>query len=203
MYGKSRKELVVEHLPLVKKVANKIYRRIPEGIIDFDDLVNTGVIGLMKAIDNFDNSKANFSTYAYIRIRGEILDYLRTLDFMSRGAREKVKNGEVENLKAEIMYMVSIEELLFQGADKLTIADTLKSEEVSPEENVILKEMKFRLARALDNLSEREKLILQLLFVEELDLKSISKILNISVSRISQIKKRAMEKLYKILEKDV
>jgi len=203
MYGKSRKELVVEHLPLVKKIANKIYRRIPEGIVDFDDLVNTGVIGLMKAIDNFDSSKANFSTYAYIRVRGEILDYLRSLDFMSRGTREKVKNGELEDLKAEILYMVSIEELLFQGADKLTIADTLKSDEASPEENIILKELKCRLARALDNLSEREKLILQLLFVEELDLKSISEILNVSVSRISQIKKRAFGKLYKILEKDV
>ncbi|WP_457567701.1 sigma-70 family RNA polymerase sigma factor [Desulfurobacterium sp.] len=203
MYEKSRKELVLEHLPLVKKIANKIYRRIPEGIVDFDDLVNTGVIGLMKAIDRYDERKANFSTYAYIRIRGEIMDFLRSVDFMSRGAREKMKNGEAELLKAEMMYITSIEESLFKGADKLTIADTLKSDAPGPEEETILKDLKFRLARAIDNLSDREKLILQLIFVEELDLKSISKILDISVSRVSQIKTRALEKLSEILKKDV
>ncbi len=203
MYEKSRNDIVLEHLPLIKKIASKIYKRVPEGVIEFDELVNTGVIGLMKAIEKYDDKKSNFSTYAYIRVRGEIIDYLRSLDFMSRGAREKIKNGEIDDLKTEIMYMVSMEELLFQGTDSLTIADTLKSSDRLPEENVILKEMRFRLARALDNLSEREKMILQLLFVEELDLKSISQILDISVSRISQIKKRALGKLYEILKKDV
>ncbi|WP_456398173.1 sigma-70 family RNA polymerase sigma factor [Desulfurobacterium sp.] len=203
MYEKSRKELVLEHLPLVKKIANKIYRRIPEGIVDFEDLVNTGVIGLIKAIDKYDERKANFSTYAYIRIRGEIMDFLRSIDFMSRGAREKMKNGEADLLKAEMIYMTSIEEALFQGADKITIADTLKSDTPDPEEEALIKDLKFRLARAIDNLSEREKLILQLIFVEELDLKSISNILEISVSRVSQIKTRALKKLSEILKKDV
>ncbi len=199
MYRKSRKELVLENLPLVKKVANKIYRRIPEGAVDFDELVNVGVIGLMKAIDNYDSEKAKFSTYAYIKIRGEILDFLRKLDFLPRNVREKVKNGNVEDLKEEVISLISIEESLFSNSDKYTVKDILVSKERTPEEEAIIREIKEKLMEALNCLSEREKLILQLIFVEELDLKSISEVLDISVSRVSQIKGTALRKLREFL----
>ncbi len=199
MYRKSRKELVLENLPLVKKVANKIYRRIPEGAVDFDELVNVGVIGLMKAIDNYDSEKAKFSTYAYIKIRGEILDFLRKLDFLPRNVREKVKNGNVEDLKEEVISLISIEESLFSNSDKYTVKDILVSKERTPEEEAIIREIKEKLMEALNCLSEREKLVLQLIFVEELDLKSISQVLDISVSRVSQIKGTALRKLKEFL----
>ncbi|MEO2082473.1 MAG: sigma-70 family RNA polymerase sigma factor [Desulfurobacteriaceae bacterium] len=199
MYRKSRRDLVLENLPLVKKVANKIYRRIPEGAVDFDELVNVGVIGLMKAIDNYDSEKAKFSTYAYIKIRGEILDFLRKLDFLPRNVREKVKNGNVEDLKDEVISLISIEESLFSNSDKYTVKDILVSKERTPEEEAILREIEERLMEALNCLSEREKLVLQLIFVEELDLKSISEVLGISVSRVSQIKGTALRKLREFL----
>ena len=200
MYTKTRKEIVLEHLPLVKKVANKIYKRIPEGVVDFEELVNTGVIGLIKAIDKYDEKKAKFSTYAYIKIRGEILDYLRKLDFLPRSVRGKIKKGEIEDLKEEIASFISLEEKLFSESDRFTVKDTLVSNNPTPEEELILSDMKNRLADAIRKLSEREKLVLQLIFVEELDLKSISEVLGISVSRVSQIQSAALKKLKDLLD---
>ncbi|WP_456342014.1 sigma-70 family RNA polymerase sigma factor [Thermovibrio sp.] len=199
MYTKTKKELVLEHLPLVKKVANRIYRRIPEGAVEFEELVNTGVIGLIKAIEKYDQKKAKFSTYAYIKIRGEILDYLRKLDFLPRSVREKVKNGEISDLKEEIVSFISIEEKLFSDSDRFTVKDTLAADCPTPEEELLLKDAKERLAEAIKKLSDKEQLILQLIFVEELDLKSIGEILGISVSRVSQIKTAAIKKLRELL----
>jgi len=195
MYAKTKKDLVLEHLPLVKKVAGRIYKRIPPGVIEFDELVNTGVIGLMKAIDNYDSKKARFSTYAYIKVRGEILDYLRKLDFLPRSVREKVKNSEWEGVKEEAVFFVSLEEKLFSNSDSPSFKDLLSSDLPNPEQELLLKDLKEKLVEAMDKLSDREKLVLQLLFVEELDLKSVAEILNISVSRVSQIKGGALKKL--------
>ncbi|WP_457678177.1 sigma-70 family RNA polymerase sigma factor [Thermovibrio sp.] len=203
MYTKTRKELILEHLPLVKKVANKIYRRIPEGVIEFEELVNTGVIGLIKAVENYDEKKAKFSTYAYIKVRGEILDYLRKLDFLPRSVREKVKNGEIDKLKEEVISLVSIEEKLFSNSDRFTLKDLLVSREPTPEEELLLKDAKERLAEAVKKLSDKEQLVLQLIFVEEMDLKSIGEILGISVSRVSQIKGAALKKLREYLSSSV
>ncbi len=200
MYTKSKKDLVIEHLPLVKKVANKIFRRLPEGVVEFDELVNTGVIGLIKAIERYDSNRAKFSTYAYIKIRGEILDYLRKLDFLPRSVREKLKNGEVSELKEEVATLISIEEKLFGNSERYFVKDTLISDLPDPEDLVMKDEAKQILASAISQLSEKEQLVLQLIFVEELDLKSISEILGVSVSRVSQIKTGALKKLRKTLE---
>jgi RNA polymerase sigma factor for flagellar operon FliA len=203
MYTKTRKELVLEHLPLVKKVASKIYKRIPEGAVEFEELVNTGVIGLIKAIDRYDENKAKFSTYAYIKIRGEILDYLRKLDFLPRTLREKVKSGELDALKEEIAAFVSLEEKLFADSDRFTVKDILSSSDRSPEEEVILAELRQKLAEAISKLPEKEQLVLQLIFVEELDLRSISEILGVSVSRVSQLKSSAIKRLKNLISDSV
>jgi RNA polymerase sigma factor for flagellar operon FliA len=202
MYAKSRKELVLEHLPLVKKIASGFYRRIPPDTLEFDELVNIGVIGLMKAIDNYDENKARFSTYAYIKIRGEILDYLRKVDFLPRSVREKLKEKS-QDIKEEAAVFVSIEEKLFENSDRFTLAEILASPVKSPEEEALINELKERLANAIKKLGKREQLVLQLIFVEELDLKSIAEILDVSVSRVSQIKNQALKKLRKFLEKGI
>ena len=199
MYTKSKKDLILEHLPLVKKVASRIYRRIPEGVLDFDELVNTGVIGLIKAIERYDSNRAKFSTYAYIKIRGEILDYLRKLDFLSRSTREKLKNNGISDMKEEIVAFLSIEEKLFGNSERYTLKDILASDKPDPEDLLLKKEAKEILASAISKLSEKEQLVLQLIFVEELDLKSISEILGVSVSRVSQIKSGAIKKLKKFV----
>jgi len=200
MYTKSKKDLVIEHLPLVRKVASMIYRRIPEGVVEFEELVNTGVIGLIKAIEKYDSRKAKFSTYAYIKIRGEILDYLRKLDFLPRGVRGKLRNGDISELREEIVTLISIEEKLFENSERYFVKDLLSSDVPNPEDQVLKEELKQVLAFAISKLSEKEQLVLQLIFVEELDLKSISEILGVSVSRVSQIKTGALKKLRQFLE---
>ncbi|SMP13761.1 RNA polymerase, sigma 28 subunit, SigD/FliA/WhiG [Desulfurobacterium pacificum] len=203
MYKKSKKEIVLENLPLVKKVASKIYKRLPDNTLEFEELVNVGVIGLIKAIDKYDENKAKFSTYAYIKIRGEILDFLRKLDFVSRGVREKIKNGEIEDIKGEAAVFLSIEEALFGDDSTLTLGDTLASADDSPEDIVVLKDLKEALAKAISQLNDNEKLVLQLLFVEEFDLKSAAEVMGVSVSRVSQIKKAALLKLREYLKDSV
>lgn len=200
MYTKSRKDLIVEHLPLVKKVASRIYRRLPEGVVEFEELVNTGVIGLIKAIERYDSKRARFSTYAYIKIRGEILDYLRKQDFLPRSVREKLKKKEFHELKEEVITLISIEEKLFGNSERYSIKDTLVSDLPDPEDEVLKEEAKRVLASAVSQLSEKEQLVLQLIFVEELDLKAIGEILGVSVSRVSQIKIGALKKLKQILK---
>ena len=200
MYRKSRKEMILENLPLVKKVASKIHRRLPEGTVEFEELINVGVIGLMKAVDRYDETKAKFSTYAYIKIRGEILDFLRKLDPLPRNLRNKLKNSDWEDVKEEAVFFLSIEENLFRNADGIKIKDTLASKVPNPEDEIERKEKIELLSRAIGKLSEKEQLVLQLIFVEELDLKSVAEILNISVSRASQIKTGALKKLRNLLE---
>jgi len=88
-------KMVLDNLSLVKIIALKILSKVPAGI-ELDDLIHTGILGLIDAINKFDPSKkVKFTTYASLRIRGAILDELRNLDWASRGLRTKIK--EVEN----------------------------------------------------------------------------------------------------------
>ena len=199
---KTKDQIILENLPLVKKVASKIYYRLPKGEIDFDELVNTGIIGLMKAIDRYDKDKAKFSTYAYIKIRGEILDYLRSLDVMPRSMREKIKEENLEEGKnlplSKTAIMVSIEKAIVSGDEEFKIVDTLTSDRISPEEEVIRDDLREKLLKAIDMLNEKEKITLQMLFFEEKPLQEVANVLKVSVSRVSQIKSEAVKKLKKI-----
>jgi len=199
MEKKEREKLILDNISLVKKVASKIYYRLPKGDIEFDDLVNVGVIGLMKAIQKYDKDKAKFSTYAYIKIRGEILDYLRSLDIVPRTVRDRIKKEPpVEEGKtvplSNTAVMVSIEKAL-SSDESLKIVDTLVSDRETPEEEVIREDQKEKLLQAVNLLSEKEKKVLQMLYFEEKDLKSVANEINVSVSRVSQIKSEAIKKL--------
>jgi RNA polymerase sigma factor FliA len=89
----ARRALVEEHLPLVRYVANRISQRIPRHM-DGEDLVNAGVIGLIDAVDKFDEAKASFKTYAEFRIEGAILDFLRGEDWVPRTVRARGRRLE-------------------------------------------------------------------------------------------------------------
>ena len=83
-----REQIVLEHTPLIRYIVNRIAVRLPSHI-DLDDLHNTGVIGLMDAVDKYDPTKdCKFKTYAEFRIRGAMLDYLREMDWFPRSARQ-------------------------------------------------------------------------------------------------------------------
>ena len=98
---RTKEKLIIEFAPLIKFIAQKIAVRLPSNI-EFDDLVSSGVIGLMDAIDKYDPTRDNkFKTYAEFRIRGSILDELRAQDWVPRSIREKAKRLERAHLRLE------------------------------------------------------------------------------------------------------
>ncbi|NPA52972.1 MAG: sigma-70 family RNA polymerase sigma factor [Aquificae bacterium] len=202
---KKKEELILEHLPLVKKVAAKIYHKLPDCDLEFDDLVNTGIIGLIKAIDKYDERKAKFSTYAYIKIRGEILDFLRSIEVVPRSVKDKIKK-EYENTDelsiplSNTAVLVSIEKAIYDKDPTLKLIDTLVSQKISPEEHIIKQDLKEKILKAMEKLSHKEKAVLQMIFFEERDLKYISLELGISISRVSQLKTIAIQKIKTILK---
>src|SRR5690242_16741150 len=101
MTSEERDRLIMEHLPQVRLIARRIQERLPESV-SLDDLVSTGVVGLISAIDNFDPShNVKLKTYAEYKIRGAILDSLRGLDWAPRQKRRKAKQIEAAIAAAE------------------------------------------------------------------------------------------------------
>jgi len=101
MTDEEREKLILEHLPQVRLIARRIQERLPESI-SLDDLVSTGVLGLISAIDNFDpGHNVKLKTYAEYKIRGAILDSLRGLDWAPRQKRRKAKQIEAAIATAE------------------------------------------------------------------------------------------------------
>ena len=116
--SKEREELIREYTPLIKFIAQKIAVRLPSNI-ELDDLISSGVIGLMDAIEKYDPTRDNkFKTYAEFRIRGAILDELRAQDWVPRSVRDKAKllDKTVADLEAELGRQATDEEV----ASKLT-----------------------------------------------------------------------------------
>jgi len=101
MTAEEREELILEHLPQVRLIARRIHDRLPESV-SLDDLISTGVVGLISAIDRFDPSQnVKLKTYAEYKIRGAILDSLRGLDWAPRQQRKRAKQIEAAICAAE------------------------------------------------------------------------------------------------------
>ncbi len=96
-----REQLILEHLPQVRLIARRIHDRLPESV-SLDDLISTGIVGLISAIDRFDSShNVKLKTYAEYKIRGAILDSLRGLDWAPRQQRKRSKQIEAAISRAE------------------------------------------------------------------------------------------------------
>jgi len=199
-----KQRIILENTALVKKVASKIFFKLPKDSgIEFDELVNTGIIGLIKAIDKFDKKKAQFSTYAYIKIRGEILDYLRSLHIMPRSMREKIKKEKEEGRDvplSNLAIMISMEKALGAEDGGTRLIDVMVSDDIGPEDRAVTSQLHERIEQALEELSEKERRTLQMFFFEELEPKEIARVLQVSQSRVSQIKTQAINKLRKLLQ---
>jgi len=97
-----RKQLINKYLPYVKRIVYRIAIHLPSNIVEIDDLVNAGVIGLIQAVDRYDPERKNkFITYAVYRIKGAVLGELRSRDFLSRANRKKIRELEMTYLKLE------------------------------------------------------------------------------------------------------
>ena len=190
---KTKEVNVEDYIPLVKKIASSIYKRLPDySEVEFEDLVGVGYIGLMEAKHHFDeNKKTSFGTYASILIRGRILDYLRSLDVRTKEEEEEGINKR-KTLSIEEFINESIKE------DRLSFLGT---DDENPFDNIERKELMDLVAKAIDSvLSDNEKIVLSLFFKEGLKQREIADIMNITPARVTQIKKAALKKIRGFLE---
>lgn len=226
-YETDREQEILKYLPLVEKVVNGL--NIKRSDYERSDLINMGVIGLMDALNKFDHSKkVPFEGYAYIRIKGAIIDEVRKTSKVSRSRITKLNDfyKAKENLEKTLMRTpsdheicaelgigekelaklhetvhqlasVSLEDVLFseEGHD-VEMMDVLEDKNaVNSEETLIEIERKEMLAAAIKKLDEREQQILNMLYIEELSLKEIAFVYDLSVPRISQIHGKMIVKL--------
>ena len=221
---------MVDHLPIVRYLARRIHERLPQHV-DIEDLVSAGVLGLLDAFQKFDpEKKVQFRSYAQFRIRGAILDSLRTLDWSPRDLRRKgraveeairrltVRMGRAPSeteVAAEMeMDLGEYQQLLgeLKGLEIGTLhverSEDSGEEELAyipdrPEEDPLFRclkgEMQERLAGAIDQLPERERLVMTLYYYEEMTMKEIGLTLGVVESRVSQIHASAVLHLRSLL----
>ncbi len=219
-----KEKLIIHYAQLVKYVAGRLNMQLGS-YVDFDDLVGYGVFGLIDAIDKFDiNKGVKFETYASLRIRGSILDSIRKQDWIPRTIRQqnKVLESAYETLelkfgrepneielsdelglsidetkklirKSAVASVISLEDYTLQNNKQVTYENQKMA--MSPEIEYDKKEAKEDLMKALKTLSEREIYIINLYYYEELTLKEISNVLDISEARVSQIHSKVIKKL--------
>jgi RNA polymerase sigma factor for flagellar operon FliA len=206
--------LVRQHLPLVKRIAQQLMVRLPSHI-DIDDLIQVGLIGLLKAAEDHQrDSGATFATYATIRIRGAMLDELRTRDWLPRSVQRDlgrvaaaIEQAEQKHGRAptdrEIADQLEMElEDYRQLSGELACARIgqlddieLPSDDEGPVEAVFDNAKREALVEAIKFLPEKEGLMLSLYYTEGLNLKEIGLVLNVSESRVSQIHGQAVARL--------
>lgn len=222
-----REKIILEYAPLVKVVVGRLSMYLGYNV-EYDDLVDYGIFGLIDAIDKFDAAKdVKFETYASLRIRGSILDQIRKMDWIPRTVRQKQKkldeaikkiemqtgrNASEEEIAKEIgisddelsiwqsqlkvTNVVSLNEYVEQGTEPVMDAKN-NSHFIQPEEKVQENELKQVLKDTLKLLTEKERRVIELYYYEELTLKEISKVLEVSESRVSQLHTKALLKMKK------
>ncbi len=221
---KSSQEVIEQHTTLVKRIAHHLLARLPSNVV-LEDLIQAGMVGLLEAAKKYDATKgASFETYAGIRIRGSIIDEVRRGDWTPRSVHRNgrrvseaiqiiesrtgrdAQDGEVA---AELDISVTEYHALLKDSsesrlfsfDKLTgpqdegPGETIASNEPNPSEEFEQKDFMKAIAREIQGLPEREKLVLSLYYDEELNLKEIGKVLGVSESRVSQIHSQAALRL--------
>ena len=211
------------YLPLVRRTAMKLARRLPSHVT-VADLISYGWVGLLDAFERAspDMDPNEFEAYAMYRVRGAALDYLRTLDPASRAARalsrkvartmsdlvneNKGKTPEEEQIAKRLEmsvdeYRSAMEQLGRVGMNRLEMLDIDEMQSVSnaddilPEERTAKKELQGVVAEAIKTLPERLQLVLALYYQEERSLREIGVILEVSESRVCQLHTEAIHRL--------
>lgn len=231
----NREQIIKDYVPLVKFVAHRIASRLPSHV-ELDDLINSGILGLMDAIEKFEPARnIKFKTYAELRIKGAILDGLRDLDWVPRSLRRKKKDieGAYHALEQQMGRAATDEEValylgmpldeLHKNLDDLkgvTLGTFVEVGEDGEGESLIsfvpdpdaedphqtfqASEIKDILRDAMEVLPKKEKFVVQLYYFDELTMKEIGTLLNITESRVSQLHTKAMLRLRgKLLEKHI
>jgi RNA polymerase sigma factor FliA len=226
----ARERLVVAYSPLVKFVAGRTGARLPSHV-EQADLISYGMIGLIEAMDRFDQTRQiRFETFAMQRIRGAIIDELRSLDWVPRSVRARARDIEGANSKLEHELgrapsdeelaerlgisdeelqesllqisnssILALEELWMSAdasGDKVSLLDTIEDERApDPQAALDSSELKERLQDAVQDLPERETLVIALYYFENLTLREIGEVLGVTESRVSQLHSKAVLRL--------
>ena len=222
--NETRNQLAEHYLPLVKIVAGRIAISLPPHI-DREDLISSGFFGLIDAIERFEIKRnIKFETYASVRVRGAMIDYLRSKDWIPVTMRQKIRKYEqtICQLESELGRSATDEEIaealgitikelknLIGQYNSSTIvpleeylqADSIESIEYNPAETAEYSELKETLAKVIDRLPEKERLVVSLYYYDELTLKEISLILKLSEARISQLHTKAIFRMRGYLAK--
>ncbi len=221
-----RDRLILGHIPLLKHLVGRMYFD-GQGGLDRDDLYGFGMLGLIAAADSWEVSRGlKFSTYAYTKIRGAILDELRRTDFLPRGRRERVRALDAaierleqasgvpptpEQLAEELgLRLEEIDEILVSAANAMpTSIDDGPSDHLAamlsdprspdPVGSAEWQELLGLLTNAIEDLPEQEKTVITLYYAEELLLRDIAEVLDVTESRVSQIHSRALYRLNRVL----
>lgn len=220
---RDQNELVEEYAPLVKRIAYHLMTRLPP-TVQVDDLIQSGMIGLLEAARNYDASQgASFETYAGIRIRGAMLDEIRKGDWAPRSLHRKVRSitkavADIEARfsrdarDAEVAEEVGMSLDEYYGtlqdatgyrvfsfedlpAGEEGMTEGLTERIREPLENVEKDLFKEALAEAIAGLPERERLVMSLYYKEELNLRETGDVLGVSESRVCQIHSQALIRL--------
>ncbi len=213
-----RERLIESYLPLVKLVAGRIAVGLPQHV-DKDDLVSNGFFGLLEAIERYDLSRGvKFETYAVARIRGAMLDSLRAQDWIPATVRQKARQYEqtLAELEHRLGRSAADEEIAgamgvtvpqlhtlintLNGCTLVPLEDYVKTESPAghapnPSQFLEDEEVKATLTKAIERLSEKERLVVTLYYYEGLTLKEISLILKLTEARISQLHTKAIFRL--------
>ena len=219
--------LVRAHIPLARKIAWQIHGRVRD-LLDIDDMIQIGMTALIEAAQRYqDTGEATFGSYASIRVRGALVDHVRNNLTLTRTAvtrrtqiataRKAVAadGGNSDDLSLVAAKLgIGVPELQGWNDQINRVAEKsldeiyddhsiwFADESPTPENALLTMEIRQRLVANLSKLAERDALVLQLYYVEELNLEEIAEILSVSVGRISQIKKAAIGQLRPWMSED-
>ena len=228
----ARDTLIVQYIYLVRYVVGRVNVSL-HVTISIEDIAGYGVEGLINAIERFSPQKnTRFETYALIRVRGAILDRIRSEDFLPRSVRKKIKDikqaaevlkqqlgrtatsteianyldmdvDKVNQVMSEDVVVTSIYDKRGTSEDSMEIIDTIEdSNKLNPQERMEEKNVKTDLQKALQRLPERERVLMVLYYQENMTMKEIGETIGMSESRVCQLHAQAIMKLKNILNEN-
>lgn len=227
--AEEREEVIIKLMPRIKSWVIRMCSTLPDSV-DMDDLYSSACLGLIESLERFDKDRnVNFYTFAERRIKGAILDTLRSLDFLPRNVRTRLKQLEAyiekhyrakgerptpEEIAADSDFEINEIHRLLEVLenDKLlsldekigaegesNLVDFIKSSWLTPEDETVRNSLIAGLGEHIELLPEKERLVITLYYYEELTMKEIAEVLGITESRVSQIHSSTVVKLQKKL----
>lgn len=222
----ARNEIVLQYMNLVKIIVLR-FKGSYNNFAQMDDMINQGIIALIDAVEKFRPELGNkFETFASLKIRGAVIDFMRKQDWVPRNRRtlakelddvyhelyslhgcEPTKEQMAEKMEIDVAHLdkilqqrhnaivLSYEETIEEKMMAATPLVVNKTDGQSPESGLLYEELKGKLTEAIEKLNEREKLVISLYYYENLKLKEIAGIMNVTESRVSQIHSAAIIKM--------